>query len=130
MITGEQLLDAFAAYNQQIWPMHIMAYVLGAIAVFLAFKKSLWASRGYFWRFSLLLAVGGTFILAAKCRTGLYHWLCLFGAFRNSRCSISDSSYKTWNNLWDTQQVSDHCRGDIDFLCHGRLSLDRTFGWT
>ncbi|MDF1519432.1 MAG: DUF6064 family protein [Brevefilum sp.] len=45
MITGEQLLDAFAAYNQLIWPMHIIAYVLGVIAVFLAIKKSLWASR-------------------------------------------------------------------------------------
>jgi hypothetical protein len=61
LITGEQLLDAFAAYNQQIWPMHIMAYVLGAIAVFLAFKKSLWASRvvfgvlAFFWLWVALL---------------------------------------------------------------------------
>jgi hypothetical protein len=61
MITGEQLLDAFAAYNQQIWPMHIIAYVLGAIAVFLAIKKSLWASRviigvlAFFWLWVALL---------------------------------------------------------------------------
>ncbi|MDT8381596.1 MAG: DUF6064 family protein [Brevefilum sp.] len=61
MITGEQLLDAFAAYNQLIWPMHIIAYVLGVIAVFLAIKKSLWASRvnfgvlAFFWLWVALL---------------------------------------------------------------------------
>lgn len=61
MITGEQLLDAFAAYNQQIWPMHIIAYVMGVIAVFLALKKSLWASRvnfgvlAFFWLWVALL---------------------------------------------------------------------------
>lgn len=28
-ITGEQLLEVFATYNQQIWPMQIVAYLLG-----------------------------------------------------------------------------------------------------
>jgi len=61
LITGEQLLDAFAAYNQQIWPIHIIAYVLGVIAVFLAFKKPHWVSRvifgvlAFFWVWVALL---------------------------------------------------------------------------
>ncbi len=55
MITGEQLLEVVAAYNQSIWPMQIIGYVLAIITVFLAFKKTVWASRinfavlGFFW---------------------------------------------------------------------------------
>jgi hypothetical protein len=39
MITEEQLLEVFAAYNPQIWPMQIGAYVLGATALALALGK-------------------------------------------------------------------------------------------
>lgn len=45
MITGEQLLEAVATYNQAIWPMQIIGYVLALITVVLAFKKTVWASR-------------------------------------------------------------------------------------
>lgn len=40
-ITGEQLLQLFAEYNARIWPMQIVAYVLGIAAVILAFKFSI-----------------------------------------------------------------------------------------
>jgi len=45
LITGEQLLEVFAAYNQQIWPVQILAYTLGVIAFVVAYKKTSWASR-------------------------------------------------------------------------------------
>lgn len=40
-VTGEQLLQIFAEYNAKIWPMQIAAYLLGIIAVILAFKFSI-----------------------------------------------------------------------------------------
>lgn len=55
MITLEQLLDVFAAYNPQIWPMQIVAYLLGIAAVFLAIRKTALSSRlipatlAFFW---------------------------------------------------------------------------------
>lgn len=54
-ITGEQMLEVFAAYNLQIWPMQILAYVLGLIVLYLGFRKSALASRvipailAFFW---------------------------------------------------------------------------------
>jgi hypothetical protein len=55
MITGEQLLEVFSAYNQMIWPFQIVAYVLGFLAIIFGFKKSLLATRittavlAFFW---------------------------------------------------------------------------------
>lgn len=47
--TIEQFLDIFAQYNQAIWPMQIIAYILGIAAVVLAVKKP---------RYSDLLIIG------------------------------------------------------------------------
>lgn len=61
MITGEQLLEAVSTYNQAIWPMQIIGYVLAGITVFLAFKKTVWASRinfavlAFFWLWVALM---------------------------------------------------------------------------
>lgn len=44
-ITLEQLLDTFDKYNLDIWPMQIIAYVLGIIAVFLAIKRTKYSDR-------------------------------------------------------------------------------------
>jgi hypothetical protein len=55
MITEEQLLDVFAAYNPQIWPMQIAAYILGAAGLVLVIQNSRHTSRGipailaFFW---------------------------------------------------------------------------------
>jgi hypothetical protein len=38
-ITSQQLLDSLAAYNLQIWPGQIIAYLLGIAAVFLAVRN-------------------------------------------------------------------------------------------
>ena len=51
-ITGEQLLEVFANYNLQIWPMQILAYMLGVIALFLVFHKYKWS----IWVISSILA--------------------------------------------------------------------------
>ena len=61
MITGEQLLEVFAAYNPQIWPMQFVAYLLGLAAVYLALRKTLLSERGipailaFFWLWVALL---------------------------------------------------------------------------
>lgn len=55
MITGEQLLQVFAAYNPQIWPMQFVAYLLGVAAVYFAVRKMAFSARGipailaFFW---------------------------------------------------------------------------------
>jgi len=60
-LTGEQLLEVFAAYNQQIWPVQILAYILAIGAVMLAFKKVRWGSPlilavlAFFWLWVALL---------------------------------------------------------------------------
>ena len=41
----EQFLAVFAAYNNTIWPMQIVAYVLGAIAVAALFLESSLSSK-------------------------------------------------------------------------------------
>jgi len=54
-ITGEQLLAVFASYNLQIWPMQIVAYLLGVVAGYLAFRKGRLSQRvvpgilAFFW---------------------------------------------------------------------------------
>lgn len=61
MITGEQLLGVFADYNLQIWPMQIVAYILGLIALYFGFQKTILASRinstilAFFWLWVALL---------------------------------------------------------------------------
>jgi hypothetical protein len=55
MITAEQLLEVFAAYNPQIWPMQIVAYILGiAVLIMAAFKfnisrRGIPAVLAFFW---------------------------------------------------------------------------------
>ena len=55
MITTEQLLDVFSAYNPQIWPMQIVAYLLGLAAMVLAVRKTTLSNRAvpailaFFW---------------------------------------------------------------------------------
>jgi len=55
MITVEQLLEVFATYNPQIWPMQIVAYVLGIVCVYLAVRKTAFSGRlipailAFFW---------------------------------------------------------------------------------
>lgn len=61
MITSEQLLEVFAAYNPQIWPMQFVAYLLGGAAVYLALRKTAFSARGvpailaFFWLWVALL---------------------------------------------------------------------------
>ncbi len=44
-LTLEQLLDTFKQYNLDIWPMQIIAYVLGIIAVFFIIKRTKYTYR-------------------------------------------------------------------------------------
>ena len=63
--TGDDLLRVFEIYNLAIWPMQVVAYVLGAAAVLLAVRKTVLSSRviaailSFMWLFS-----GGFFIFA------------------------------------------------------------------
>lgn len=53
--TIEQFLDVFGAYNTAIWPVQILAYLLGILALFLAFRESKLSARiicgilAFFW---------------------------------------------------------------------------------
>lgn len=55
MIALEQLLEVFAAYNPQIWPMQYIAYLIGFAGVFLAVRKTAFSNRAvpailaFFW---------------------------------------------------------------------------------
>ena len=61
MITGEQLLEVFTAYNLQIWPMQYVAYLLGVTVVYFAIRKTAFSARGipailaFFWLWVALL---------------------------------------------------------------------------
>jgi hypothetical protein len=63
--TVEDLLGAFEVYNLAIWPMQVVAYVLGTAAVFLVFRKTARSGRiiagvlSFLWLFS-----AGFFIFA------------------------------------------------------------------
>lgn len=54
-LTGEQLLGVFSEYNAMIWPMQIVAYLLGVVGFVLAFRKSNLSNRlipailAFFW---------------------------------------------------------------------------------
>ena len=54
-LTGEQLLGVFVEYNAMIWPMQIVAYLLGIVGFSLAFRKSNLSDRlipatlAFFW---------------------------------------------------------------------------------
>lgn len=54
-LTGEQLLGVFAEYNAMIWPMQIVAYLLGAAGLFLSIRKTGLSNRlitailAFFW---------------------------------------------------------------------------------
>lgn len=43
--TVEQLLDVFARYNLAIWPMQVVAYLLGIAAIFFAVRKTGYSDR-------------------------------------------------------------------------------------
>lgn len=53
--TLEQLLELFGNYNRTIWPMQVIAYLLGIAALFFAVKKTKYSSRiisailSFFW---------------------------------------------------------------------------------
>ena len=59
--TEEQLLGVFAAYNAQIWPMQIVAYLLGIVSLVLAFRKDNLSNRTipviltFFWMWVALM---------------------------------------------------------------------------
>ena len=61
MVTGEQLLEVFAAYNPKIMPMQFFAYLLGAVAIFLSFRRTGISARGipsilaFFWLWVALI---------------------------------------------------------------------------
>jgi hypothetical protein len=44
--TADQFLDAFARFNQEVWPLQLVAYALGVLAVVLAIRGGRGASRG------------------------------------------------------------------------------------
>src|SRR4051812_33107281 len=43
--TIDQFLGVFEQYNQAIWPMHIVAYILGIAVIILAAKKTRYSSQ-------------------------------------------------------------------------------------
>jgi heme/copper-type cytochrome/quinol oxidase subunit 4 len=53
--TDEQFLGVFEQYNQAIWPMHVVAYILGIAALVLVVKKAPYSNRAisvilaFFW---------------------------------------------------------------------------------
>ena len=54
----EDLLGVFETYNQAIWPMQVVAYVLGVVVVLLVVRKTAFSSRtiagilSFLWLFS------------------------------------------------------------------------------
>src|SRR5512145_1244692 len=44
--TVEQFFNVFAQYNTAVWPAQIVAYVIGAIMIVLAFRKTGYSGRG------------------------------------------------------------------------------------
>ncbi len=54
-ITFEQFLKLITGYNQAVWPMQIVAYILGITALFFAIKETKYSSRiisailSFFW---------------------------------------------------------------------------------
>lgn len=83
--TRSEFVQVFAAYNQAIWPLQVIAALLGLVAIALLFWRPAWADRvvaailsmlwlltgaGYHWFFfaainDVAYAFGGLFILAA-----------------------------------------------------------------
>jgi hypothetical protein len=45
VLTLDELLSTFESYNLAIWPMQVVAYVLGLIALFFAIKRTSYSSR-------------------------------------------------------------------------------------
>ncbi len=54
-ITFEQFLELITGYNQAVWPMHIVAYILGIAALVFAIKETKYSSKitsailAFFW---------------------------------------------------------------------------------
>ena len=73
--TIDQFLGVFERYNQAIWPMHIVAYILAIGVIFLAAKKTrysdqiisvvlacLWAWMGIVYHLMYFSAINGAAI--------------------------------------------------------------------
>lgn len=63
--TRSQFLEVFAAYNEAIWPLQIVAALLGLIAMTLLYWRTAWAGRAIAGVLSVLWLVMGIG----------YHWL-------------------------------------------------------
>ena len=57
--TTEQFFDVFAAYNEAIWPLQILAYLAGLLAVALLLRPSRGAAQGIAAVLALMWAVNG-----------------------------------------------------------------------
>jgi hypothetical protein len=63
--TLDDLLGVFETYNQAVWPMQIIAYVLGVVAVLLVVRKTALSSQAIFGILAFLwLFSAGFFIFA------------------------------------------------------------------
>jgi hypothetical protein len=63
--TPDQFLEVFARYNTSIWPVHLVAYLLGVAALILANRKTPYSDR----------AVSGILALYWLWMGIAYHWL-------------------------------------------------------
>ncbi len=63
--TEDQFLDAFARFNQDVWPLQLVAYALGVLAVALAVRGGRRASRGAGLVLAFLWAVAAAYHAAA-----------------------------------------------------------------
>jgi len=44
-LTSEQILAAFEAHNLDVWPVQLVAYLLGIVALFFAVKRTQGSGR-------------------------------------------------------------------------------------
>lgn len=63
--TADQFLDAFARFNQEVWPLQLVAYALAILAVALAIHGGRGASRGAGLVLAFLWAAAGAYHAAA-----------------------------------------------------------------
>jgi len=111
LITGEQLLEIFATYNPQVWPMQVVAYLLGVAAIYLAVHKTAISAHGipailaFFWLWVALLFwlpsvlqgfTPGYFFVAIFVIQGLFF---VINAIRPRLHFGAQPSLKTWIGL-------------------------------
>ncbi len=117
MITGEQLLEVFSAYNQMIWPFQIVAYILGILAIIFGFKKSSSFHKNYDSCSCIFLVVGINPILVSKCPTGFFPWLYIFRCIFGTGNIIFLLHCKTQITVWYLFCLVYLDRADMHFLC-------------